>query len=292
MTAASPHSPAFEAFLRAEADAKRAKNRETLLFGLMFLGALAGSIHVGEVSIGEFVNGLPAFFNYFEDIMPRLRAGHFFQDLSDWYWGIDQWLAYLWDTMLIAFLATLFGFSGAFILCFPAARNLNGHYWSYFICRRLTEFGRSVPELVFALIFVFSFGIGPLSGVLAIALHSGGALGKLFSEINENLDRSSIEGVKAAGANWVQTVRYAVVPQVLPNFMSYTLLRLEINVRAASVVGFVGAGGIGQELMTVIRQFFYKDISAIVLMIIAAVSIIDIVCEKLRHRMIGGAVSS
>jgi phosphonate transport system permease protein len=93
--------------------------------------------------------------------------------------------------------------------------------------------------------------------------------------------------VQAAGGNWWQTMRYAVVPQVLPNFVSYTLLRFEINVRASSVVGFVGAGGIGQELYTVIRQFIYVDISAIVLSLILTVVVIDLLCEALRHRMIG-----
>jgi phosphonate transport system permease protein len=125
------------------------------------------------------------------------------------------------------------------------------------------ELARSVPELVYALIFVFAFGLGSLPGVLAIAIHSCGALGKLFSEVNENINMDHVEGVQAAGANWIQMIRYAVVPQVVPNYVSYTLLRFKINVRAASVIGFVGAGGIGQELMFVIRQFVYQDISAI-----------------------------
>jgi len=95
-----------------------------------------------------------------------------------------------------------------------------------------------------------------------------------------------IEGVRAAGGNWFQIIRLAVIPQVLPNYLSYALLRFEINVRSAAVIGFVGAGGIGQELMFVIRQFVYTDISAIVLMIIATVSLIDMTCEKLRHQFI------
>jgi phosphonate transport system permease protein len=149
------------------------------------------------------------------------------------------------------------------------------------------EIARAVPEIVYALIFVFSFGLGPLPGVLAIAVHSTGALGKLFSEVNENIDHQPLEGIRAAGGNWFQVIRYGVVPQVLPNFLSYALLRFEINVRAASVVGFVGAGGIGQELMFVIRQFIYVDISAIVLLIMLMVTTMDITCEKIRHYTIG-----
>ena len=257
------------------------------LFLAVFLIALTSSAYVGEVNVAEFIEGLPGFLNYFQETLPELRVNTLESDISDWYWGIDKWLRFLWDTVLIAFLATLIGFGFAFLLCFPSSRNLNKNYWSYFICRRIMEIARSVPDLVYALIFVFSFGIGPFPGVLAIAIHSCGALGKLFSEINENTDRGPGEGVLAAGGNWFQMVRYAVVPQVFPNFMSYTLLRFEINVRAASVVGFVGAGGIGQELMASIRQFIYTDVSAIVLLLIGTVSVIDICCEKLRHRIIG-----
>jgi phosphonate transport system permease protein len=149
------------------------------------------------------------------------------------------------------------------------------------------EMARTVPELVFALIFVYAFGLGPLPGVLAIAVHSMGALGKLFSEVNENINPGPMEGVRAAGGNWWQVIRYAVVPQVLPNLTSYTLLRFEINVRASSVVGFVGAGGIGQELYTVIRQFIYVDVSALVLLLVLTVALLDIICEHIRHRLIG-----
>jgi phosphonate transport system permease protein len=278
---------AFKAFTRAEADFKRAKRRQILIFSAIFLFALAGSAYVGEVSIKEFVEGLPGFFNYFQETLPEIHAATLTTDIGDWFWGIDKWLQFLWDTVLIAFLATLLGFVSAFLLCFPSSRNLNKNYWIYFVCRRIMEIARSVPELVYALIFVFSFGIGPFPGVLAIGIHSCGALGKLFSEINENVELGAAEGVLASGGNWFQMIRYAVVPQVFPNFMSYTLLRFEINVRAASVVGFVGAGGIGQELMTSIRQFIYTDVSAIVLLLICTVAIIDISCEKLRHRIIG-----
>lgn len=286
----SKSSDALETFAAAESTLRRKKHRQALIFSGVFVLVFAFSIYVGEVSLTEFIEGLPAFFNYFYETIPDLSIATLSHDINDWYWGIDKWLFALWDTVLIAFLATLFGFIFAFLLCFPASRNLNKNYAIYFLCRRLMEIARSVPELVWALIFVFSFGIGPFPGVLAIALHSLGALGKLFSEINENVDLGATEGVVASGGNWFQMIRYAVVPQVFPNFMSYTLLRFEINVRAASIVGFVGAGGIGQELMVAIRQFLYKDVSAIVLMLLVAVSTIDISCEKIRHRVIGREV--
>ena len=226
-------------------------------------------------------------FDFIRKTLPDLHLNTFVQDMGEWYWGLGKWLSLLVDTILIGFMGTLLGATAALGLCFPASRNLVKHGSIYFVCRRILEIARVVPELVYALIFVFAFGLGPLPGVLAISIHSAGALGKLFSEVNENIDFASVEGVRAAGGNWFQVVRYAVIPQVLPNFTSYALLRFEINVRSAAIIGFVGAGGIGQELFFVIRQFIYPDISAIVLMVIVTVSVIDISCEKVRHRLIG-----
>jgi phosphonate transport system permease protein len=272
---------------RVRHELNRAKRAKTATFGVLFLLAVTGSLWVSEVSISKFVEGFPGLVAYIRGTLPTIRADHIATDVAEWYWGIGRWLSLLLDTFLIAFMGTLFGAAGAFILCFPAARNLTTHSWKRAVCRRLLEISRTVPELVFALIFVYAFGLGPLPGVLAIAVHSMGALGKLFSEANESIDPGPGEGVRAAGGNWVQLVRYAVVPQVMPNFASYTLLRFEINVRASSVVGFVGAGGIGQELYTVIRQFIYVDISALVLLLVLTVALIDISCEHLRQRLIG-----
>ena len=151
--------------------------------------------------------------------------------------------------------------------------------------KRLLEFCRTVPDLVFALIFVSAFGLGPLAGVLAIGIHSFGTLGKLFTEVIENIDMNPVEGVRSAGGRFVDIVRFGALPQVLPNLASYALLRFEINVRASSIVGFVGAGGIGQDLFVAIRKFYYTDVSAILLMIIVTVSIIDLVTERIRHRL-------
>ena len=144
-----------------------------------------------------------------------------------------------------------------------------------------------VPELVFALIFVVAFSLGPLPGILALAIHTAGALGKLFAEVVENIDMKPVDGVVATGGNWFHKIRFAVLPQVASNFASYALLRFEINVRGASVLGFVGAGGIGQTLLEVIRKFYYADVSALLIMIIATVMVIDAVTERIRHKLIG-----
>jgi len=155
------------------------------------------------------------------------------------------------------------------------------------LSRRYLEIARTVPELVFALIFVFCFGVGPLAGVLAIGLHTAGALGKLYSEANENIDMRPLDGVKAAGGSWFDQIRYAVVPQVLPNILSYTLLRFEINVRASSIIGYVGAGGLGQEFRTAMSYQEYTDLSALFVIILVTVTVIDRASERLRHRVIG-----
>jgi phosphonate transport system permease protein len=285
--ALGPGESARAAFDRAWRDARRARQRRSLLLAALLLAAILVSAELGEMSLAKLVAGAPNLFDYIGRTLPRISAAQPLADLRDWYWNFGGWLKLLFDTIVIGFLGTVLGALGGAALCFTASRNLTTGPLAYFVSRRILEFARTVPELVYALIFVFAFGLGPLPGVLAIAVHSMGALGKLYAEVNENLDMRPVEGVKAAGGDWLALIRYAVVPQVLPNYASYTLLRFEINVRAAAIIGFVGAGGIGQELYYVIRQFIYTDISAIVLMIIVTVMIIDLACERLRHAIIG-----
>lgn len=282
----APENP-VAAFEAANAELQKQQRTGTFFFAALFLIITAISLYVGEVRIDVILADLPGLFRYVHGTFPVIHADTALSDIKAWYWAFPVWLSLLFDTLIIAFLGTSLGAAGAFLLCFSGSRNLVRNTWIYLISRRIMEFARSVPELVYAMIFVFAFGLGPFPGVLAIAVHTCGSLGKLFSEVNENVNEDQIEGVRASGANWFQIIRYAVVPQVMPNFLSYALLRFEINVRSASVIGLVGAGGIGQELMFVIRQFVYQDISAIVLMIICTVAVIDISCEKLRHHIIG-----
>ena len=253
----------------------------------VFTIALTASIMVSDFNLGGLMNGLPKAWDYIAGTLPSLSIETLGADLADWYWGLLFWLRLLVETILMGFVGTVLGGVVALLLCFAASRNLVDNTAIYFGARRTLEFLRTVPELVFALIFVFAFGLGPFAGVLAIAVHTAGALGKLFAEVNENVDPRPIEGIRAAGGNWPMLMRLGVVPQALPNYASYLLLRFEINVRGASALGIVGAGGIGQELYVAIRQFEYTDISAIMLLLIATTSIIDIACETIRHRLIG-----
>ncbi len=259
----------------------------TAFYGLLFFAALAMSVVVSEFSLSSLLAGLPKAWNYVYGTFPTLTIDNLLGDIQEWYWGIKYWTRLLVETVLMGFVGTALGGMAALALCFPASRNLVQSPVIYFVARRSLEFFRTVPELVFALIFVFAFGLGPFAGVLAIAVHTAGSLGKLFAEVNENVDMRPLDGVYSAGGNWPMAMRLAVMPQAMPNYISYLLLRFEINVRGAAVLGVVGAGGIGKDLYVAIRQFEYTDISAIMLLLIATVSIIDMICETIRHRMIG-----
>jgi phosphonate transport system permease protein len=287
MSVAATASDAVERFETAWQSQRREKRRQLWLGGLVLLVCTALASYMAEVNPRNLIEGLPGAWNYIWRTVPVLRIETFRADMAEWYWGFWHWLKLLFETILIAGLATLIAFGAAYAGCFYASANLNGSRTGVWIVRRVFEIFRAVPELVYALIFVFAFGLGAFPGMLAIAIHSTGALGKLFAEVNENVDTRSVEGVQSAGASWWQTMVFAVSPQVMPNYVSYALLRFEINVRSAAVLGFVGAGGIGEELLLAVRQFIYPEISAILLMIIATVAVIDMVCERLRTGLMG-----
>ncbi|MFC7705560.1 phosphonate ABC transporter, permease protein PhnE [Plastorhodobacter daqingensis] len=236
--------------------------------------------------------GLPRLGEYLSKMVPVLRPETLGADLAEWFWRWRVWAWLLLETVLIAFMATVLGVIGGFLLSFPAARNLTPNGAVLWLCRRWLEIARTVPELVWALIFVFCFSVGPMAGVLAIGLHTTGALGKLYSEANENIDMRALDGVKAAGGSWFDQIRYGAVPQVLPNVVSYTLLRFEINVRSSSIIGYVGAGGLGQEFRTAMSLQEYTDLSALFIIILITVSCIDYASDALRHRIIDGEARS
>ncbi len=268
--------------------AGRGPRRRALVLAIAVaaLSVLAG--WVAEVDLPRLWEHLGGFLGYFDRITAlEAGGGRVWTDPAEWLWGWRKWGLLLADTLLIAYVGTVLGAIGGFLLSFVASANLVRNPWARGAARRFLEFCRTVPDIVFALVFVIAFGLGPVPGVLALAIHSMGALGKLFSEVVENIDMKPVEGATAAGASWSATVRFAALPQVLPNFVSYALLRFEINVRQASVLGFVGAGGIGQDLIEAIRKFYYNDIAAILLLIILTVMVIDLVTERVRHGLIG-----
>jgi phosphonate transport system permease protein len=259
----------------------------------LWLGLLALSVcilisgQVAEISFSKLYQNIGSFTSYFVRIFHLENGQLVFTDFGEWFWGWKKWLVLMGETLLMAYVGTLLGAIAALVLCFFASKNITNNSVLVIASRRVLEFSRTVPEMVFALIFVVAFSLGPLPGVLALAIHTGGALGKLFAEVVENIDLKPVDGIVASGGTWLQKVRFGVIPQVASNFASYALLRFEINVRGAAVLGFVGAGGIGQTLLEVIRKFYYSDISALLVMIVVTVMLIDAVTERVRYRLIG-----
>ena len=149
---------------------------------------------------------------------------------------------------------------------------------------------RAVPEIVIALVLIFLLGGGPVPAMIAIAFHTGGALGKLFSEVNENASLKPVEGLQSVGATWAQRMALGVIPQVSPNYLSYALLRFEINIRASAILGFVGAGGIGYELKNAMSwgKGKYDEAAAIFLLLFLTIVVVDQLSSVLRDRLTHG----
>ena len=263
------------------------KRRQLVLGLLVLLVCVLLSGHIAEISYSKFFDNIGAFSSYISRIFHLENGQSVLSEPAEWFWGWKKWLALMGETLLMAYVGTLLGATAALGLCFLASKNVTANTTVVFATRRLLEFSRTVPEMVFALIFVVAFSLGPLPGILALAIHSTGALGKLFAEVVENIDMKPVDGVVSTGGSWLHKVRFAVLPQVASNFASYALLRFEINVRGAAVLGFVGAGGIGQTLLEVIRKFYYADVSALLVMIIATVMLIDALTERVRHKLLG-----
>lgn len=285
---AAPVPPARVAALAgAYALLSAERRRRGLLFGAAGLLLFLLSAHVADLDPTKLWAGLPRIGEYAERTLPVLRFGHLPADLAEWFWDLGHWLGLLAETLVMAYLATLLGTLGALLFCFLAARNLAPSRLAAVLLRRMFEFARAVPDLVFALLFIYAFGLGPMAGVLAVAVHSFGAQGKLFAEAAEAALPGPIEGVNAAGASWLGVVRYGVLPQVMPSLASFTLWRFEINVRSSAIIGFVGAGGIGEALFTAVRLLHYEDVSALLVLLVVTVALIDHLCGLLRHRLIG-----
>lgn len=245
----------------------------------------SGYAQANSMNSGGFVQGLAKFFDYPGEIVREaIDAGLGFPALM---W---RFLPALIETLNIALVATLLGGVIASGLACASTRNLDVWPPMIPVVRRMMDFMRAFPELIIALFLIFVLGSSPVPAMLAVAFHTSGALGKLFSEVNENVDRKPVEGLKACGANWIQRLRFAVLPQVLPNYLSYFLLRLEINVRASAILGFVGAGGIGSELRRTIGwgKGAGDETAALFVLLFLSIMAIDQVSSYVRGRLIGG----
>jgi phosphonate transport system permease protein len=289
--------------------------RTRRLYSLLAVGILglflAGALWFADASnAGRFFERLPFFFDFFIHFLPNEPAEIFramfdlpspFADGSQKYdytdgrlyllgeFYLPEYFYQLLVTINIAVLATMLGGVFGFLLCFLAARNVTGSAAARFLVRRVLELLRAFPEIVVAGLLVAIFSIGPIGAIAAVAIHTIGALGKLFYEVVENSDMKPDDGLRAVGANWFERVRFGIVPQVLPNFVSYALLRTEINVRASTIIGAVGGGGIGETFRRSLSNDHPAKTYAIVILLFLTIVAIDWVSGLLRKRLVGNA---
>jgi phosphonate transport system permease protein len=202
-------------------------------------------------------------------------------DFSEW----RAYVAQMWLTLQIALWGTTLALLIAVPLGLAGSRNLAPN-WVRRPVRWVMDILRSVPDLVIGTLFIVAVGLGPFAGVMALALNTGGVLGKLFSEAVEAIDRGPVDGVRATGAAPLQEIVWGVIPQVAPLWTSYALYRFESNSRAATVLGLIGAGGIGKLLIDALNSFAFDQVAAIAVVIVVAVSGIDLLSQAIRKRLI------
>ena len=254
---------------------------------VLFVAMMAsGWMLADHRNAGGFWNGLPQTIDFPAEVLTEAWANR--AAIPGLLW--ENFPALI-ETLNIAAVATLLGAIAAASLALLATRGLARWPRLIPLFRRSMDGLRAIPEIVIALVLIFILGGGPVPAVIAIALHTGGALGKQFSEVAENADLKPVEGLVSVGANWSQRMWLGVLPQVAPNWLSYALMRLEINVRASAILGFVGEGGIGHDLKLAMQwgQGRYDEVVAIFLLLFAAIVLIDRVSDHYRNKLVKGA---
>lgn len=202
-------------------------------------------------------------------------------DFTNW----KLFVAKMWETVQIALWGTFIAVFAAVPMGLAAARNI-APFWVVTPMRWVMNLLRSIPDLVIGLLFVVAVGLGPLAGVLAIALNTAGVLAKLFSEAVESIDKGPVEGVRATGASKLHEIVWGVIPQVAPLWTSFALYRFESNSRSATILGLIGAGGIGAVLFDAMNAFKFQEVSAIVVVVVVAVTLIDMLSQAMRKRLL------
>jgi phosphonate transport system permease protein len=285
--------------------------------GKKFLAAIAlgslillWSFHGARIRPGEFLEGIPQIFATLERMFPpdfsKITESKNYYAPAELTWtelllpvplgdaGVrarQRWwdntfpqtvLGATLETVQMALAGTFLALLAAFPLGFLAARNTTPHPIVYYAVRGALNLVRTIPDLALGLLFVAAVGLGAFAGTLALAIHTATVLGKLLSESAENIDEGVVDAIRATGAGYVQLLSFAVLPQILPDLISFTLYRLETNIRAASVLGLIGAGGIGYLMNVSFRTFQYQEAAAIVLVLIGLVMLVDYLSSRLR----------
>ena len=264
---------------------RRKRTYNTVFLALFVVLMVAGFMTADDRNAGGFRDGLHRFFDF-----PAEVLGEASQKLAEFPGHFLRFLPALIETVNIAAAATLTGALAAIVLSLLATRGLAPWPRAIPLFRRIMDIVRAVPEIVVALVLIFVLGGGPVPAMIAIAFHTAGALGKLFSEVNENASLKPVEGLQSVGATWAQRMVLGVMPQVSPNYLSYALLRFEINIRASAILGFVGAGGIGYELKNAMSwgKGKYDEAAAIFLLLFLTIVLVDQLSSVLRDRLTHG----
>jgi phosphonate transport system permease protein len=247
--------------------------RETALVAAIVLVVLLCAYLVGLLDAGRMAQGIPAIGQLIGEMMPP--------DFSN----AANWGRPLLDTLAMSIAGTALAVLLSLPLGFLAAPKTTPNAVAYRAARFILNFLRSIPELILGIVFVAAVGFGALPGVLALGLHSVGMIGKFFAETVEHVDHRPVEAARAAGATKLQVIWHAVLPQVLPQMADITVYRWEYNFRASTVMGMVGAGGIGFELIGALRVMDYTEVSAVLLCILATVTVVDALGAALRRSL-------
>jgi phosphonate transport system permease protein len=246
--------------------------------GIILLVLFSTGLVALDFSVVRLLKGTGKLFDALAFMFPPSSGGYF-----------NVYFNAILETVAMAFLGSLLSSIAAVPLGFLGAKNIISNPFIHIGFRRMFDFVRALDPLIWALIFVNAVGLGPLAGILAIAVNDTGTLSKLFAEAIENADNAQIKGVKATGANPVQVVVFGYMPQIIPIMLSNSLFFFEANVRSATILGIVGAGGIGMYLADRLRVLEWQQASFIILMILVTVVIIDYVSRLLRLKFIGNA---
>jgi phosphonate transport system permease protein len=252
---------------------RKAGMRQALLVACLLVVCAAALTITGFFDAARFAEGIPALAQLFSEMIPP--------DFSRW----QHWLRPLLDTLAMSIAGTILAVILSLPLALLAAPNTTPFPALSYAARLLLSFLRSVPELILGIIFVAAVGFGALPGVLALALHSVGMVGKFYAEAIEHVDPRPLEAARAAGATRIQVITHAVLPQVLPQMADITIYRWEYHFRASTVLGIVGAGGIGFELIAALRLISYDQVAAILITILACVVVVDSLGAALRKRL-------
>ncbi|KGM88126.1 phosphonate ABC transporter, permease protein PhnE [Roseovarius mucosus DSM 17069] len=252
---------------------------------IVFIALMVSGFRVADGrNAGGFWDGIGNIFQFPGEVLSE--AGQKIANLPGLMW---KFLPSLIETVNIAAASTLLGALGAGMISLLATRGLAKWPRLIGLFRRIMDILRAVPEIVIALVLIFILGGGPVPAMIAIAIHTMGALGKLFSEVNENASLKPVEGLQSVGATWGQRMWLGVIPQVAPNYLSYALLRFEINIRASAILGFVGSGGIGYDLKNAFSwgQGRYDEVAAIFLLLFGTIVLFDQMSSHFRNKLIG-----